>query len=165
MDADFIKQALRQKHQPPWEWIFATEVRTTTGGADSRGWYGGNEGLRIIAVDEIALKKLMDSLCRFTRQMSDFEKETLVYPEKSATDPEVEMMRKMIQVTPLEPLERLIIEGKLEHGRQFVSMFQNTQRGINPVTRKPFTRAWLSQVYISACEKLKTAYNGEREAA
>ena len=48
MTGDFIKQALRKKHQPPWEWIFVTEVRTTTGSSDGRSLNHGNEGLRII---------------------------------------------------------------------------------------------------------------------
>jgi DNA-directed RNA polymerase specialized sigma24 family protein len=111
-------------------------------------------------LDNVIIDKLSESLHRNSRLT------TQEVADRSES-PEFEMMREFIEVTELEPLERTMIEGKLEHGRQFTSMFQQTPEGINPETRKPFTRAWLSQVYLAACEKLQEAYNGagKREAA
>ena len=116
-------------------------------------------------LDEVVLDKLSASLKKRSRHgcpgslMDDWE--------DRKEDPELEAMREVIKVTPLSPLERTVIEGKMMEGREFTETFRKTSEGRNPRTGKPFTRAWLSQVYLSACEKLQAAYNGEvhREAA
>jgi len=76
MTADFIKEVLRKKHQPPWEWIFATEVRTTSG--DSRSSNGGNEGLRIIdayAMNMYPSNGFRRIACEIKVTRSDFQRE------------------------------------------------------------------------------------------
>lgn len=113
-------------------------------------------------ISDLVIQRLTDCFSRFTHQMSDVESETLAGKQKLPNE-ELEVMRKMVRATPLEPLERILVEGKLEHGRQFVSMFQQTAGCTNPETGKPFTRARLSQVYIAACQKLREAYNGCEE--
>ena len=64
----------------------------------------------------------------FTRQMSDLKNETLADKTKPL-DPDIEMMNDMVKVIPLEPLERILIEGKLRDGRQFIHNLQSLAAG------------------------------------
>jgi RNA polymerase sigma factor (sigma-70 family) len=105
-------------------------------------------------LDELVIANLKSSL---VRRRSEFNSES----SSSRHNEEMELMLDVIETTELEPLERIIIEGKLRDGRSFIETYRNGPDGVNPKTGKPFTRAWLGQVYLRACEKLQAAYNGE----
>lgn len=77
---------------------------------------------------------------------------------------EFELMRETIKITPLNPLERTIVEGKLLRGRDFTNDFMESPESIKPSTGKRMTRQRVSQIYIKACEKLKMSYNNRRAA-
>jgi DNA-directed RNA polymerase specialized sigma subunit len=105
-------------------------------------------------LDEIVIANLKSS---FARRRSEFNSESY----STRHNEEMELMLDVIETTELEPLERIIIEGKLRDGRSFIETYRNSPDGVNPATGKPFTRAWLGQVYLKACEKLQAVYNGE----
>lgn len=105
-------------------------------------------------LDELVIANLKSS---FSRRRSEFNSESY----STRHNEEMELMLDVIESTELEPLERIIIEGKLRDGRSFIETYRNGPDGVNPNTGKPFTRAWLGQVYLKACEKLQAVYNGE----
>jgi len=64
----------------------------------------------------------------------------------------LESMREAVATADLTPIERELIEAHLDGKRGYRSQLEREKR-INPDTGRPYTRAWLGQIFKNACEK------------
>lgn len=75
---------------------------------------------------------------------------------------EINLMRQAVQNANLKTIERELIEAHLRGDRQFRGRMCKT---ICPETGNLYTRAWLSQIFIRACAKIRECHTNPNKVA
>lgn len=71
---------------------------------------------------------------------------------------DLDSMRQAVLDADLTSLERVLLEAHLRGDKHFRARFKK----INPRTNKPYTKSWLSQIFIIACSKVQAVYNSNQ---
>lgn len=107
--------------------------------------------------DEKALRRVMSNNYNIDEEYIDN------VPALTTTDGETSIMWQAIEQSPLNPLERELIEAHLNKKRELRRIISETR--INPNTGQLYTKAVLSNVYLAACAKLRCTFEALQKVA
>jgi len=117
---------------------------------------------KLVSVERIdfdTVERLKFSLDLGSSGIVDISKHQIKKEEKKKDY--FEKMKKAISETKLSDLERQLVEAHLKGDSEFRRSFSET---INPNTGKKWTKQRLSQIFVSACEKIRKVYNSSKAA-
>ena len=105
-------------------------------------------------LDDALATRLQQALA-LTRAFTEDEDPEFWENDKVEKREEDQKMRAAVQKADLTLIQRELVEAHLRGDNRFRA---ECQKRINPSTGNPYTRAWLSRLFVMACEEIRDCY-------